>query len=115
VEALIDTLPDRDRFRVCGHRHDDLEAVRRAGFRTWRTARDARELAALAADGRLPDDAVSIRHRLLTGKVLDRLHEQAPAVVAWTVNDVARARQLRAMGVDGVTTDRVAVLTELSR
>ena len=115
VDALIDTLPDRDRFRVCGHRDDDLDAVRRAGFRTWRTARDPRELDALTADGRLPDDAVSIRHWLLTGDVLDRLHEQAPNVVAWTVNDVGRARELRAMGVDGVTTDRVAVLHELSR
>lgn len=114
ISALIDALPDRGRFRVCGHRDDDLDTVRRAGFRTWRTAGDARALAALVADGRLADDAVSIRHRLLTAAVLDRLHEQAPNVVAWTVNDVARARQLRAMGVDGVTTDRMAVLAELS-
>jgi|SRR5919197_1987975 glycerophosphoryl diester phosphodiesterase len=114
ISGLIDAFPDRARFRVCGHREDDLEAVRRAGFRTWRTAGDPRELAALLADGRLPDDAVSIRHRLLTRDVVDRLHAQTPNVIAWTVNDVIRARQLRAMAVDGVTTDRTAVLTELS-
>jgi glycerophosphoryl diester phosphodiesterase len=115
VDALTESLPDRTRFRVCGHRDDDLDAVRRAGFRTWRTARDPGELAGLLADGRLPDDAVSIRHRLLTAAVLDRLHAQTQSVVAWTVNDVARAQQLRAMGVDGVTTDRTAVLAEMSR
>ncbi|HZC69784.1 MAG TPA: glycerophosphodiester phosphodiesterase [Jatrophihabitans sp.] len=114
TSALIESFPDRSRFRVCGHLDDDLDTVRRAGFRTWRTARDPRELAALMADGRLPDDAVSIRHRLLTPGVLDRLHDQVPSVIAWTVNDVPRARQLRAMGVEGVTTDRLAVLGELS-
>lgn len=114
VDALIGSLPDRARFRVCGHRDDDLALLRSAGFRTWRTARDAAELAAVLADGRLPDDGVSIRHGLLTGEALDRLHAHTPQVVAWTVNDVVRARQLRAMGVEGVTTDRTAVLTELS-
>lgn len=115
IAALIESLPERSRFRVCGHLDDDLEEARRAGFRTWRTARDSRELAGLLADGRLPDDAVSIRHRLLTAPVLDRLHEQTRSVVAWTVNDVTRARQLRTMGVDGVTTDRPAVLAELAK
>lgn len=115
IAALIESLPERSRFRVCGHVGEDLDAARRAGFRTWRTARNARELAALLTAGRLPDDAVSIRHRLLTAPVLDRLHERTHSVVAWTVNDVARARQLCALGVDGVTTDRHAVLTELAK
>jgi glycerophosphoryl diester phosphodiesterase len=114
VAALIGSLPDRARFRVCGHRRDDLDELRRAGFRTWRTARRSRELAAVLADGRLPDDAVSIRHSLLTGDVLERLHERTPRVVAWTVNNLERARQLHAMGVDGVTTDRIAILHALS-
>jgi glycerophosphoryl diester phosphodiesterase len=35
-------------------------------------------------------------------------------VVAWTVNDPARARRLRDLGVDGVTTDRIAVLHALN-
>lgn len=115
IAALVESLPERSRFRVCGHLDDDLDAARRAGFRTWRTARNSGELAALLAAGPLSDDAVSIRHLLVTAPVLDRLHERTRSVVAWTVNDVARARQLRAMGVDGVTTDRRAVLTELAK
>jgi glycerophosphoryl diester phosphodiesterase len=114
IAALIDALPDRSRFRVCGTRPDDLDAVRSAGFRTWRTARDARELAPLLADGELPDDAVSIRHSLLTRDVLDQLHDRTPTVVAWTVNSLERARALRGLGVDGLTTDRTAVLRALS-
>jgi glycerophosphoryl diester phosphodiesterase len=114
IAALIDALPDRARFRVCGGHPEDLDALRAAGFRTWRTARNARELAAVLAGRGLPDDAVSIRHSLLTPVVLDRLHECAPTVVAWTVNGVPRARQLRAIGVDGVTTDSTAVLRELA-
>ncbi len=114
IAALTESLPDRARFRVCGHRTDDLDELRRAGFRTWRTARRSRELAGVLTDGRLPDDAVSIRHSLLTRDVVDQLHERTPRVVAWTVNSLARARELHAMGVDGVTTDRTAILHALS-
>lgn len=114
VSALVESLPDPSRYRVCGHLADDLDVVRNAGFRTWRTARSGRELAELLADGRLPDEAVSIRHSLLGSRVVDQLHERTPTVVAWTVNDVSRAHRLSAMGVDGVTTDRTAVLHALS-
>jgi glycerophosphoryl diester phosphodiesterase len=114
VAALIDALPDRTRFRACGGHPDDLETMRSAGFRTWRTARDSRELAGVLADGALPDEAVSVRHSLLTGDVLERLRDCTSTVVAWTVNDLHRARTLRGLGVDGVTTDRVAVLRALS-
>jgi glycerophosphoryl diester phosphodiesterase len=114
LAALIDSLPDRDRFRVCSHLADDLDEVRAAGFRTWRTARDSRELGVLLGVGRLPDEAVSVRHSLLHGEVVRRLHERTPAIVAWTVNSAARARRLREMGVDGVTTDSAEVLHALS-
>ena len=114
VAALRDSLPDRSRFRVCGHPEQDVAALRAAGFRTWRSVGNARHLAAVLADGRLPDDAVSIRHSLLTARVLDQLHERVPQVVAWTINSVARAARLRALGVDGVTTDSTEVLRVLS-
>jgi glycerophosphoryl diester phosphodiesterase len=35
-------------------------------------------------------------------------------VVAWTVNDVERARQLRDLGVDAVTTDRIQVMSAVA-
>jgi glycerophosphoryl diester phosphodiesterase len=34
--------------------------------------------------------------------------------VAWTVNEVPRARQVRELGVDGITTDSVHVLLALA-
>jgi glycerophosphoryl diester phosphodiesterase len=114
VSALIETLPDRRRFVVCGHLTDDLDELRDAGFRTWRTARDPRELSVLLADGALPDAAVSIRHSLLSPRIVEQLHERVPSIVAWTVNGVERAKQLQAMGVDGVTTDRAAILAAMS-
>lgn len=114
IRALVDTLPDRSRFVVCGHPVEDINALRGAGFRTWRTAGSSRQLAALLADGPLPDEAATVRHSLLRRDVVDRLHERVGAVVAWTVNSPARAGQLRAMGVDGVTTDRCAVMQLLA-
>jgi len=114
VAALTDSLPDRSRFRVCGHPEEDVAALRAAGFRTWRSVGNSRHLAAVFAEDRLPDDAVSIRHSLLTADVLARLHERVPQVVSWTINSVGRGRQLRALGVDGVTTDSTAVLRSLA-
>lgn len=113
-DALIDALPQRSRFVVCGPDADDLDELRSAGFRTWRTAGRRLELDAALDRGPLLDDAVTVRHSLLTPDVLDRLHSVVPIVVAWTVNGLARARTLRAMGVDGVTTDRLPVLAALS-
>ena len=114
IAALRDSIQDRSRFRVCGHPAEDVDALRAVGFRTWRSVGNARHLAAALAAGQLPDDAVSIRHSLLTARVLSELRARGPQVVAWTVNSVSRARELRALGVDGVTTDRTDVLELLS-
>lgn len=118
VDALAEVLPRRDRYVLCSPQPDDLDRARAAGFATWRTVRDRRELDATLADGRaagrLPDAAVTIRHSLLDAATMGQLHESAAAVVAWTVNDPRRARSLRRLGVSGVTTDRVAVLRELA-
>jgi glycerophosphoryl diester phosphodiesterase len=114
VAAIAATLPDRARYRVCGPRPADLDPLRDAGFATWRTVGYAHELDGVFAAGGLADEAVTIRHSLLTPDVIDRLHALVPTVVAWTVNDPRRARELRDLGVAGVTTDRVAVLRALT-
>jgi glycerophosphoryl diester phosphodiesterase len=114
-QALIAALPHRDRFIACGPHADDLAELRAAGFRTWRTIGRSGQLGTVLEAGRLPDAAVTIRHTLVSPQVLDRLHQLVPDVVAWTVNSLGRAEQLRAMGVDGVTTDRLAVLRALTR
>jgi glycerophosphoryl diester phosphodiesterase len=114
IDAMADTLADRDRYRVCGGQRPDLEQARAAGFATWRTVKTRPELAAVLDEGALADEAISIRHTLLSDDVVGRLHQSVPSVVAWTVNDLRRARELRRIGVDGLTTDRPAVLLDLS-
>ena len=51
---------------------------------------------------------VSCRHSLLTAPIVQRLHDRGLWVVAWTVDDLARAESLAAWGVDGITTHRIA-------
>jgi len=114
VAALLDALPDKARFVVCGHPLTDVDALRAGGFRTWRSIGNARHLAAALAEPRLPDEAITIRHTLIRPALLERLRERVPQIVAWTVNSPGRARKLQARGVDGITTDSVAVMHEFS-
>jgi len=55
---------------------------------------------------------VSCRHTLLTAEVVGRLHARGLSVVAWTIDDVERARTLAAWGVDAITTHRVSEVRE---
>jgi len=114
VAALTDAAADRSRFVVCGHPEEDVAQLRAAGFVTWRSVGNSRHLAAVLGQDRLPDEAVSIRHTLVSARVLDQLHERVPQVVAWTINSVGRARALCALGVDGVTTDSATILRLLA-
>jgi glycerophosphoryl diester phosphodiesterase len=114
VSAIVESLSDRERFRACTGNPDDLAELRQAGFRTWRTVGSRRQLGVVLSGAALTDEAVTVRHSLLTADVLDQLRELTRTVVAWTVNDPARARRLRDLGVDGVTTDRMAVLHALN-
>jgi glycerophosphoryl diester phosphodiesterase len=53
---------------------------------------------------------ISCRHSLLTREVVERLHDEGLAVIAWTVDNEKRAVQLAEMGVDAITTHRVREL-----
>jgi glycerophosphoryl diester phosphodiesterase len=114
ADALAAAVTEHDRFRVSTASPDDLDRYRGAGFRTWRTVDDRRQLETVLAGGALPDEGISIRHWRLAADVVVRLHERAPEVIAWTVNDPARARRLAGYGVDGITTDSRAVLNALN-
>ncbi|HET7738004.1 MAG TPA: glycerophosphodiester phosphodiesterase [Tepidiformaceae bacterium] len=56
---------------------------------------------------------VSCRHTLLTRRHVQRLHDRGLAVIAWTVDDEDRARELLEWGVDGITTHNVATVAAL--
>lgn len=107
---LAAELTDRTRFVVSTSNVQDLDQLREAGFATWRTLGGRRDLTRLLAAGDVQDEAVSVRQRLLDGATVRRLHDVAPSVVAWTVNGVGRACELRSAGVDGLTTDSTSVL-----
>lgn len=56
---------------------------------------------------------VSASHRLLSPERVEALRRRGVVVIAWTVNDPARARALTAWGVDGITSDSLALLRGL--
>jgi glycerophosphoryl diester phosphodiesterase len=64
-------------------------------------------LLSIAAHDPLPA-GTSCRHELLTAGIVERLHAEGLAVVAWTVDEEHRARELAAMGVDAITTHHPA-------
>ncbi|MEJ6490606.1 glycerophosphodiester phosphodiesterase family protein [Leucobacter sp. USCH14] len=49
------------------------------------------------------------RIRVLTPRLIDAAHENGVEVHIWTINDAQRMRELAAMGVDGIVTDRTDV------
>ncbi len=46
------------------------------------------------------------RHDLVSPGLVEQAHRAGFPVIAWTVNDVSRMRQLLDMGLDGIMTDR---------
>ena len=102
------------RFRVSTSDEDELGRYRAAGFRTWRTLKSPAEVDAAVSGGRMLHDGVSVRHTALDPGSVERLHGVVDAIVAWTVNDLDRARALMAMGVDGLTTDREQVIRAIA-
>ncbi len=110
VDLLVRADPDRERCLVSTKGWHTLDALRAAGFGTWRTIADPGSLATVLAGATLADDAVTVRHSLLTAEVITRLRDKVPAVMCWTVNDPRRASELIRAGVDGITSDSAAVL-----
>jgi hypothetical protein len=62
----------------------------------------------------LPPSAVMVRHTLLRSAVeVESLQRWSDGVGVWTVDDVERARQLVAWGVDSLTSNELGVLAAL--
>ena len=56
---------------------------------------------------------VSVFQGLVDANLVTWLHRHKLLVVAWTVNDSQRFNQLVRLGVDGITTDNLAILRAL--
>jgi len=57
--------------------------------------------------------SLNLNNRHLSEDVVRRVHGAGLRVVAWTVNDLARATTLRDWGVDGIVTDQLELLSPL--
>lgn len=55
-------------------------------------------------------DGVSIRESLIDEEHAARLKARGLLIMAWTVNDLERVNELVRLGVDGITTDNLAIL-----
>lgn len=70
------------------------------------------ELEAIAAAGDYAE-IWSPKHELVTGELVEQVHELGMLVIPWTVNEPERMQELIAMGVDGIITDYPDLLLEL--
>lgn len=71
--------------------------------------------AALQANLRLQQtiDGVTVRESLIDIAMVTWLSERRLDLFAWTVNDIERVNELIRLGVDGITTDNLAILSLL--
>jgi hypothetical protein len=56
---------------------------------------------------------VSVFHGLVDDSLVTWVHEHKLVILAWTVNDSERFNELVRLGVDGITTDNLAILQAL--
>lgn len=101
---------------VCGHYWESLREVKRLApdfgvsltlDRRWQQRYGRDGLAAIDTD------AVTTDWRILTPTLIAHFHARGLAVLAWTVDEPARMRQLLALGVDGLTSNRPDLLVAL--
>jgi glycerophosphoryl diester phosphodiesterase len=118
--ALVDHLCRRDaltRVALCTQEWAPLDAARALApsltvfFSLGREEQLPAYLARLDAGTAPP--LISINHRLLTAARVADLRRRGVTLIAWTVNDLARARELIAWGADGITSDLLPLLRRL--
>ena len=127
VEPLIDALHRTAAFdRVCVGAFSDrrLARVRRLGGPRLATSLGPRDIGRLRAasygvpTGPLPSPCVQVPLRrgripLVDPRFVDAAHRRGMQVHVWTIDDADEMRRLLDLGVDGIMTDRPAVLRDV--
>jgi glycerophosphoryl diester phosphodiesterase len=121
-EAIVGVLRRRDVFdrtALCGQEWEPLDRARALDprvrvFFSLGTPEHLERYLARRRDGSAPPLASSY-HALLTPATVAALKDAGSTVIAWTVDSEARARQLLGWGVDGITSNRIAMLNRLAR
>lgn len=113
VVEFVNARPDRQVI-VAAREPDSLRVFEERAPQVFRllSISTAAQLEALHEDAETQAlvDGVTSRERLLDDRELAWLKERQFMVLAWTVNDYERLNELVALGVDGVTTDNLAML-----
>jgi hypothetical protein len=55
-------------------------------------------------------DGVSMQHSQINADIMAILKSRDQRIIAWTVNDLTRVNELVRLGVDGITSDNLAIL-----
>jgi hypothetical protein len=112
ARLVLDALPAGRRVTVCARSRRLLAPFAgRPGVRLLQSAGSRRQVRALL---RLPHplalDGVAVHERLLDEETVGELRRRCSLVLSWPVNSLDRARELAAIGVDGLISDDPALV-----
>ncbi len=111
VETMAREAPGRA-YAVCSRNWDLLEEFRHyPAVRVLHSVGSPAQLRTVWSRLTWHDDhAISIHRRLLSEAAVAALKEKASAVVTWPINNAGHLEEVAGWGVDGVTTDSLALL-----
>jgi glycerophosphoryl diester phosphodiesterase len=115
VRTELERHLPRRRFTVCARSWRLLDAFEGLPVRRLASAGSRRQVRSLLqhfAERRV--DGVSVHERLLDARVIADLRSVADLVLTWPVNAPARARELVGIGVDGLISDRAALIAPVA-
>lgn len=118
AEQIVETVHKCHAGAVvaCGHYWESLREIKRRApeigtsltlDHTWRQWHGS------GAIERIDTDAVTVDWRMIDSSFVARCHARGLAVLAWTVDDLALMRRLLAMGVDGLTSNRPDLFSQV--
>lgn len=120
VDLVVDFINSRRPGRDIAVASRSIEVLRSIQERAPRAIRllsvpDEATFAQLQQDERMQAaiDGVTIRESLVDADKMRWFEEHEIGVFAWTVNDLERVNELMRLGVDGITSDNLAILALL--
>lgn len=116
VETLQHLQPERQ-IIVCGRTWHQLDrVVDHPGVTVFFSVGSDEELAKIWERLKpMRHPAVSINRRYLTPELMQRFKDIDATVVSWTINTLDDARRFHEMGVDGFTSDNLALIEQVTR
>lgn len=119
ARSVAKFLHDRGHHRpvlACGRWWPSVETVAELPFvQAVLSARNRNELARLhrRLETGPPVHGVSVHRTLLDADVVARLHSHVDVVMTWPINDVSTLDAMLGIGVTGIISDELSVLSEL--